>query len=62
MLISWQRALSGRWSDPLIGRDALIGTVVGTFAGLLIGPARVLIPLKLGVPGILPPGLGASVT
>ena len=34
MLISWQRALSGRWRDPLVGRDALIGAVVGTVAGL----------------------------
>ena len=50
--------MSGRWRDPLVGRDALIGAVVGTFAGLLIGPARVLIPMKLGVPGLLPQGLG----
>jgi hypothetical protein len=56
MLISWQRALSGRWRDPLVGRDALIGTVVGAFAGLLIGPARVLIPIRLHVPGALPQG------
>jgi serine/threonine protein kinase len=58
MLISWQRSLSGRWRDPLVGRDALIGVVVGTFASLLIKPARVLIPMKLGVPGTLPYGLG----
>jgi hypothetical protein len=58
MLISWQRALSGRWRDPLVGRDVLIGAVVGTFALLLLGPARVLIPMKLGVPGVLPYLLG----
>jgi Protein kinase domain len=58
MLISWQRALSGRWRDPLVGRDALIGAVVGTVAILLVGPARVLIPMKVGVPGALPLGLG----
>jgi len=57
MLISWQRALSGRWRDPLVGRDALIGAVVGMLFTLLIGPARVLIPIKLGLPGILPLGL-----
>ena len=60
MLISWQRALSGRWRDPLVGRDALIGTVVGTFVFLLIGPARVLIPPKLGATGTLPYGLDAD--
>ena len=58
MLISWQRALSGRWRDPLVGRDVLIGAVVGTFGLLLLGPARVLIPMKLGVPGVLPYPLG----
>ncbi len=60
MLISWQRALSGRWRDPLVGRDALIGAVVGVCASLLGGPVRVLIPMKLGVPGILPLGLNSD--
>ena len=64
MLISWQRALSGRWRDPLVGRDVLIGSVVGMLSTLLIGPARVLIPMKLGLPGPLPLGLaeGAPIT
>jgi len=51
MLISWTRALSGSWRDPLVGRDVLIGTVAGTAAGLILGPLRVLIPLWLGIPG-----------
>ena len=50
MLISWTRAISGRWRDPLAGRDLLIGAVVGTALGLLLGPIRVLLPLKLGIP------------
>jgi hypothetical protein len=54
MLISWQRALSGQWRDPLVGRDALIGTVVGTVSGLIVGPARVLLPPMLGLTGVLP--------
>jgi hypothetical protein len=58
MLISWQRALSGRWRDPLVGRDALIGAVVGMLFTLLIGPARFLIPMKLGSAGILPRAIG----
>jgi serine/threonine-protein kinase len=51
MLISWTRALSGSWRDALVGRDLLIGAVVGATAGLLMGPLRVLLPLRLGIPG-----------
>jgi Protein kinase domain len=28
-LITWTRLLSGRWQDPLVGRDILIGLLVG---------------------------------
>jgi serine/threonine-protein kinase len=28
-IISWTRALSGRWRDPLIGRDVLYGAILG---------------------------------
>ena len=55
MLISWTRALSRSLRDPLVGRDLLIGAVVGATAGLLTGPLRILLPLTLGVPG--PPPL-----
>ncbi len=51
MLISWTRALSGRWRDPLVGRDILIGAAVGAAVGLILGPARVLLPMRLGIPG-----------
>ncbi len=54
MLISWTRAISGRWRDPLVGRDILIGIAVGTAVGLILGPARVLLPRKLGIPGPAP--------
>jgi serine/threonine-protein kinase len=54
MLISWTRALSGRWRDPLVGRDLLIGAAVGTVASLIMGPARVLLPMKLGISGPSP--------
>jgi len=30
-IISWTRVLSGRWRDPLVGRDVLYGTVLGIF-------------------------------
>ena len=55
MLISWTRALSGNWRDPLVGRDILIGAAVGTAAGLILGPLRVLLPPRLGLAG--PPPL-----
>jgi len=29
MLVSWSRLLEGRWRDPLIGRDVLIGGTIG---------------------------------
>ncbi|MBW3671499.1 MAG: serine/threonine protein kinase [Acidobacteria bacterium] len=29
LLISWRRLLAGRWRDPLVGRDVLIGTIGG---------------------------------
>ena len=29
VLISWRRLLSGRWRDPLVGRDVLIGIAAG---------------------------------
>ena len=34
MIISWTRALSGKWNDPLVGRDMLVGTLVGAFISL----------------------------
>ena len=30
MLVSWNRVLSGRWRDPLVGRDLLVGIAFGT--------------------------------
>jgi hypothetical protein len=33
-LATWHRVLAGRFGDPMIGRDALVGTVAG-FCGLL---------------------------
>ena len=54
MLISWTRAISGGWRDPLVGRDILLGAAVGTAAGLILGPARVLLPMRLGILGPTP--------
>jgi serine/threonine-protein kinase len=29
MLVSWTRLISGRWRDPLVGRDVLVGATAG---------------------------------
>ncbi|HEX4440691.1 MAG TPA: serine/threonine-protein kinase, partial [Thermoanaerobaculia bacterium] len=66
MLISWARALSGRWSDPLVGRDLLIGAAVGGASGLIepfgqlfLRRLRADAPLPLSFEGP-PPRLGTS--
>jgi serine/threonine-protein kinase len=35
MLVSWNRLLEGRWRDPLIGRDLLVGSATGLAFHLL---------------------------
>jgi serine/threonine-protein kinase len=35
LLVSWQRLLSGRFRDPLVGRDVLLGVFAGSVAGTL---------------------------
>jgi serine/threonine-protein kinase len=60
MLISWTRAISGSWRDPLVARDILLGAAVGTAAGLILGPGRVLLPMKLGLPGPAPHAFGGD--
>jgi len=51
MLISWTRALSGYWRDPLVGRDVLVGAVLGVAMGLIMGAGRVLLPPLLHLNG-----------
>jgi serine/threonine-protein kinase len=55
MMVGWNRLLDGRWRDPLVGRDVLIGALVGVIVALLI-QAQVLLPGWLGRP--TPPPLG----
>jgi len=52
-LISWTRLLSGRWRDPRVGREVLVGAL----AGLLMTYWAYLVPLAmrwLGQPGARP--------
>jgi serine/threonine-protein kinase len=41
-LVSWTRLLTGRWQDPLVGRDVLIGASAGVFMCLLSGIRGIL--------------------
>jgi Protein kinase domain len=63
-IVSWVRLLDGRFRDPLIGRDVLIGIVGGVLLALLHA-AIVIVPSWFGVAGLAPDrgqppfGLGA---
>ena len=52
MLVSWVRVLEGRFRDPLVGRDLLIGCAAGALAGLLRHLASWLPGMLGGVPGL----------
>jgi eukaryotic-like serine/threonine-protein kinase len=53
MLVSWVRVLEGRFRDPLVGRDLLIGSTAGTL-GVLVGRLGTWIPAMLGGTPALP--------
>ena len=52
MLLGWSRLLSGRFRDPRVGRDLLVGVAAGV-AWLLIDFARRLLPQALGYAPLL---------
>jgi len=41
-LITWTRVLAGRWKDPLVARDVLIGLLVGLGYNLVFAASDVL--------------------
>src|SRR5271166_485901 len=53
LLISWNRLVAGRWRDPLVGRDVLIGTLFGCVWALFCHLAYAL-PLWFRIPRITP--------
>ena len=53
VLVSWVRVLEGRFRDPLVGRDLMIGCAAGAIGGLL-GRLQIWIPEKLGGAVALP--------
>jgi serine/threonine-protein kinase len=56
MLVSWTRLLTGRWKDPLVGRDVLLGTAVGAVVALSIPFVRTIVLRWFGLPPLPPYG------
>jgi serine/threonine-protein kinase len=50
VMTSWSRVLAGRWRDPLVGRDILIGVVMGLSMGLLARLAEFTVVRQGGPP------------
>jgi hypothetical protein len=48
-MISWSRLVSGCWRDPLVGRDFLLGVVLGVAWELIFG-FQYLVLLRAGYP------------
>jgi predicted Ser/Thr protein kinase len=53
LLISWNRLLAGRFRDPLVGRDVLVGTVAGAATATLVHVSNAL-PAWFDVAGMTP--------
>ena len=53
MLVSWVRLLDGRWRDPLVGRDLLIGSAAGALIALT-GRLSNFLPALFGAPRAMP--------
>ncbi|MBA4189857.1 MAG: hypothetical protein C0467_17885 [Planctomycetaceae bacterium] len=52
-VISWTRLLANRWSDPLVGRDLLVG-VLGGVTWTVVSMVGNLLPNWLGEPAAIP--------
>jgi hypothetical protein len=57
MIVSWVRLLDGRFRDPLVGRDVLLGLLAGVVESLLTR-FMVIGPGWLGLPSVPPGGIG----
>ena len=53
-LVTWVRFVGGRWRDPVVGRDILVGVAVGAFAANLAWMRIWLFPRLTGTPGPVP--------
>lgn len=52
-VISWNRLLAGRWRDPLVGRDILIGVLAG-FLWVIVSQLVIQVPKWAGEPAPMP--------
>ena len=52
-LIGWTRVISGRWNDPHVGRDALVGISAGLLMTILL-PLYYILPPLFGRPEPIP--------
>ena len=61
-IITWSRLLKGNFRDPLVGRDILVGAVVGIIL-ILVVQIDALLPSWLGLPRAVPklPGFGYDI-
>jgi hypothetical protein len=48
-LVSWNRLLAGAFRDPLVGRDVLVGCLLGAFA-IALGRLAWFVPSRFGYP------------
>jgi serine/threonine-protein kinase len=53
LLISWNRLLTGRIRDPLVGRDILVGSLLGATNAMLLHSSNAL-PAWIDAPGMTP--------
>jgi len=53
LLISWSRLLAGRFRDPLVGRDLLVGSLFGAAGAMLLHVSNAL-PAWIDAPGMTP--------
>jgi len=63
LMISWQRVLSGRLLDPLVGRDLILGGLVGAGVGVVLCGANAWIGISemFPVSSFFGQGLGPTV-
>ena len=59
IIVSWVRLLDGRFRDPLVGRDTLVGLLAGAVF-TLITRLMVIGPGWLGLPSVRPGGAGSA--
>ncbi len=61
-MITWSRLMAGRWRDPMVGRDVLFGTLLGTVYSLLFQSYHFVNILGGSSPdtGLVPANLGAA--